>query len=275
MSSLTELELYPDERIARITLNNPARRNALSYELLTSLESTLHTLAQARSANVIIIRAAGPVFSAGHDLHEILGHDPQDVLRLFRRCADTMKAIRDVPQVVLAEVSGIATAAGCQLVAAADLAIATNSSRFATPGVKIGYFCGSPSVQVARNLPRKKAAEMLFTGEFMSAADALQHGLINRVVDDTEITEASWELARQVARWSLPVLESGKRLLYQQLEMSEDGAARYATEFMALQSTAKDAIEGIGAFFEKREPRWSDRQDVPGYSVRVPTPDLR
>ncbi|MDA8194024.1 MAG: enoyl-CoA hydratase-related protein [Thermaerobacter sp.] len=267
--NLTELEIFPDDRIARITLNNPAKRNALSYDLLGSLEERLTAMASARTVNVIIIRAEGPVFSAGHDLREILGHPTPAVRDLFLRCGDTMRAIRRAPQVVIAEVDGIATAAGCQLVAAADLAVASTTSRFATPGVKIGYFCGTPAVHVSRNLPLKKAAEMLFTGEFMTAEEALQHGLVNRLAPPGETAGAVWTLAQSAARFSLAVLESGKQLLYRQQEMPEEGALTYATEFMALQSATPDAHEGITAFFAKRDPAWSDRTPFPGHSVKL------
>ena len=257
--ALTQLKEYPEDRIAVITLNNPSRRNALSRELLQNLEENLQSLHDSPAINVVIIRAEGPVFSAGHDLREILGQDPESVRQLFQECARTMSLIRQVPQIVIAEVSGIATAAGCQLVAACDLAVAAQSAQFATPGVKIGYFCASPSVQLARNIPRKQAAEMLFTGNFISAADALSYGLVNRVVPDEALREESWRFAQEIARWSLPVLRGGKEFLHHQLEMSEEGAAQFAVEFMTRQSSTVDAIQGITAFLEKRSPRWSDR----------------
>ncbi len=257
--ALTLVEEFAEERIAVITLNNPARRNALSRAVLAALEDNLESLGKSQSVNVVIIRSEGPVFSAGHDLHEILDQNLQEVRTLFQQCAQTMAVIRRLPQVVLAEVSGIATAAGCQLVAACDLAIAADTARFATPGVKIGYFCASPSVQLARNVPVKKAAEMLFTGDFISAEEAKVSGLINRVVDNESLRDASWQFAREISRWSLPVIAAGKEFLYQQIEMSEDGAAQYGVEFMTRQSSTPDAVEGMSAFFEKRTPRWSDR----------------
>ena len=180
--ALTQVEEFSNERIAVITLNNAKRRNALSRALLAALADDLDSMGQSRAVNVVIIRSQGPVFSAGHDLHEILDQDLPEVRTLFQQCAQTMAVIRRLPQLVLAEVSGIATAAGCQLVAACDMAIAADTARFATPGVKIGYFCASPSVQVARNIPLKRAAEMLFTGDFISAEEAKAYGLVNRVV---------------------------------------------------------------------------------------------
>ena len=257
--NLTEMEWLSEKRIVRIALNNPAKRNALSLALMDNLAENLREAAESRETNVVIIRAHGPVFSAGHDLREILDQDSGSVRNLFQHCAATMALIRHMPQIVLAEVSGIATAAGCQLVAACDLAVAAERARFATPGVKIGYFCASPSVQVARAVPRKKAAEMLFTGDFLDAGEALMYGLVNRVVPDETLSDAALALAERIAGWSLPVLSAGKEFLHQQWEMSEDGAAQYAVEFMTRQSTTADAVEGMTAFFEKRQPRWSDR----------------
>ncbi|PSR32375.1 MAG: enoyl-CoA hydratase [Sulfobacillus benefaciens] len=257
--SLAELELFADERIARITLNHSRRRHALWIECLTNLTETLQNIAADRNANVVIIRAYDPVFSAGYDLHEVVEGDSQEVQALFQQCSETMRVIRNAPQIVIAQVSGMVTATGCQLVGASDLAVASSSAQFATPGVKIGYFSGAPAVHVTRNLPRKIAAELLLTGELLSAADALRYGMVNRVVDDGEIGEATLKFARLIARYSLPVLASGKRLLYQQMELPEDSALNYATIFMALQSASPDAKEGIQSFFAKRTPRWSDR----------------
>ncbi|PSR23150.1 MAG: enoyl-CoA hydratase [Sulfobacillus acidophilus] len=253
------VEWMDTKRIVRITLDHAAKRNALSMQVLQSLCDYLGQVRRNVHFNAVIIRAQGPVFSAGHDLAEILGHDTTSVRAIFQQCAETMALIHDLPQIVIAEVSGLATAAGCQLVAACDLAVAAQSARFATPGVKIGFFCASPSVQVARSVPRKQAAEMLFTGRWMTAADARAYGLINRVVPDEEISSATLSLASEVAAWSLPVLASGKEFLHQQWEMTESGAAHYAIEYMARQSQTRDAVEGMTAFFEKRPPRWSDR----------------
>ncbi len=256
---LTQVEEFSNERIAVITLNNPKRRNALSRALLAALADDLDSIGQSRAVNVVIIRSQGPVFSAGHDLHEILDQDLPEVRTLFRQCAQTMAVIRRLPQLVLAEVSGIATAAGCQLVAACDMAIAADTARFATPGVKIGYFCASPSVQVARNIPLKRAAEMLFTGDFIGAEEAKAYGLVNRVVSLESLSDSSWQFAQELSRWSLPVIAAGKEFLYHQIEMTEDAAAHYGVEFMTRQSSTEDAAEGINAFFEKRAPKWSDR----------------
>lgn len=256
---LVAVEWMEAQRIARITLDNSAKRNALSLAVLESLSDHLRLIEHSANINVVIIRSQGSVFSAGHDLREILGHDATFVRQIFQQCAETMALIHDLPQIVIAEVSGLATAAGCQLVAACDLAVAAQSARFATPGVKIGFFCASPSVQVARSVPRKKAAEMLFTGSWMEANDARAYGLINRVVPDDEVSQATLALAEEIAGWSLPVLAAGKEFLHQQWEMNEKGAAHYAIEYMTRQSQTPDAVEGMGAFLEKRPPRWSDR----------------
>lgn len=260
--TLTQMELHESDRIAVVTLNYAAKRNALSRAMLNELQDRLSHIADLQTINVVIIRAEGPAFSAGHDLKEILGGDMASVRTLFQTCAEVMDTIRHLPQIVMAEVSGIATAAGCQLVAASDLAIAADTARFATPGVKIGYFCASPSVQVARNVPLKKAAEMLFTGDFISAPEALQYGLVNRLSSEGDLRQEAWQFAQTIAQWSLPVLSSGKEFLYQQVEMSAGGAAHYAIEYMARQSSTADAVEGMTAFFEKRTANWSDRLPV-------------
>lgn len=258
--ALSTLEINGDEHLAFITLNNPKRRNALSEALLMELDHHLRELSRLPEINVIIIRAQGPVFSSGHDLNEVLNGEAQEVHNLFKTCGNTMRAIREAPQVVIAEVSGIATAAGCQLVAAADLAVAGLSAQFATPGVKIGLFCSTPAVHVSRNLGRKKAAEMLFTGSFMSAPDAEIHGLINRAVPDEELEQRTLELARAIAQYSHDTLATGKRMLQKQWQMSDDEALDYATEVISLQSTHPDAREGITAFLSKRAPQWAGKR---------------
>jgi enoyl-CoA hydratase/carnithine racemase len=257
--SLIEVNIHKDERIATIALNNPRRRNALSHALLDELGAAAQEIAATRQANVVIIQSTGPAFSSGHDLNEVLDQPSSEVHALFLSCAQSMRAIQNAPQVYIAQVQGIATAAGCQLVAACDLAVSARSARYATPGVKIGLFCSTPAVQVSRNLGRKKAAELLFTGEFMSADDALRYGLVNRVVADESLEEEAWRLARTVAQYSLSTLETGKRTLHAQWQMNDDQALSYATEVISLQSADPDAQEGISAFLSKRAPQWSDR----------------
>jgi len=206
-----------------------------------------------------VIKGAGKIFSSGHDLTEIVNHSPLEVERLFQKCWEMMYTLRSIPQPVIAQVHGVATAAGCQLVAACDLAVAEEGARFATPGVKIGIFCSTPIVFVSRAVGRKRAFEMGITGEFITAQQALEWGLVNRVVPLEELEEATRELAQSGAKYSLVVLESGKRMFYQQINMEDFQALNYATEVISLYSSLEDCQEGISAFFEKREPVWKDR----------------
>ncbi|MFZ5642605.1 MAG: enoyl-CoA hydratase [Bacillota bacterium] len=249
----------PDGKVAHITLNRPEKRNALSKDLLEELTSLLREVGKARTTNAVIIKGAGKIFSGGHDLKEVAGGEPQDVLSIFRSCFETMQAIRDMPQPVIAQVHGIATAAGCQLVAACDLAVAAEDALFATPGAKIGLFCTTPAVFLSRNIGRKKALEMLFTGEFISAQEALLHGLVNKVVPPEKLDESTKKLANTIAGYSLSAIGTGKRAFYQQINMEDFMALNYATEVISLNTTTEDAREGIRAFLEKREPRWSGK----------------
>lgn len=255
------LVLYEEnEKIGTITLNNDKERNALSLKLMKELDALLKRIAHERKINVVVIQAAGKVFSSGHNLREIDGAAEEEVEKIFVECQKLMQTIRDIPQVVIAKVHDIATAAGAQLVAACDLAIASERAKFATPGPHIGLFCHTPAVFVSRNLGRKKAAELLFTGDFISADEAKIHGLINRVIPHEKLDEETLKFANSVARHSLYVLEAGKKQLYRQLEISNDfDALAYSTEIMVKNSQKPDAIEGIRAFLEKRQPVWSDR----------------
>ncbi|NSL51640.1 enoyl-CoA hydratase-related protein [Calidifontibacillus erzurumensis] len=255
------LILYEENgKIGTVTLNNDKERNALSLKLIRELDGLLKRIAEERKVNVIIIQALGKVFSSGHNLREIDGAPEEEVQQIFNECQVLMKTIREIPQVVIAKVHDIATAAGAQLVAAADLAIASEQAKFATPGPFIGLFCHTPAVFVSRNLDRKKAAELLFTGDFISAEEAKIHGLINRVVPHEKLDEETLKFANSVARHSLYVLEAGKKQLYRQLEINNDfEALSYSTEIMVKNSQKPDAVEGIRAFLEKRQPVWSDR----------------
>lgn len=244
------------DKVGIITLNRPEKMNALSFELLEELEKLIKKISEDRTERVIIIKGAGKNFSSGHDLNEILNKHPKEVEKLFLKCFDVMRAIRDAPQPYIAQVHGIAAAAGCQLVAACDLAVAAKSAKFSTPGVNIGLFCFTPIVFVSRNIPRKKAFEMGITGDFIDAEEALRIGLVNKVVEDEKLEKETLDLAKKISRFSLDVLESGKRFFYRQMFMEDFQALSYATETIALYSSTKDAIEGISAFFEKREPRW-------------------
>ncbi|AIS51249.1 enoyl-CoA hydratase EchA8 [Thermoanaerobacter kivui] len=256
--SLQYLLYEEEEKIGFISLNRPEKRNALSRALLEELTALLLKIGQEKKVKVVVLKGIGKIFSAGHDLKEIADGSPQDVLEIFQTCFLTMRAIREIPQPIIAQVHGIATAAGCQLVAAADLAVAAEDAQFATPGVKIGLFCTTPAVFLSRNIGRKKAMEMLLTGEFMSAQDALIYGLVNKVVPSSELEAATKELASKIARYSLSAIGVGKKAFYQQINMEDFQALNYATEVVSLNTTTADAQEGIMAFLEKREPRWSD-----------------
>lgn len=248
-----------DGKVGCITLNRPEKRNPLSLEMLQEITGLLNEIGREKNVHVVVIKGAGKVFSAGHDLREVADGSPQEVLQIFKACGDTMRAIRDIPQPVIAQVHGIATAGGCQLVAACDLAVASEDALFATPGAKIGFFCTTPSVFLSRNIGRKKAMEMLFTAEFMPAREALAHGLVNKVVPPEELDQATSLLAQKIAGYSLSAIGLGKRAFYQQVNMEDFMAFNYAVEVMALSSTTDDAREGIRAFLEKREPRWTNK----------------
>lgn len=257
--AVTEFKFIGTERagaVAFVTIVNPARRNALSEAVLTELAQALRELGQEAESRVIVLRAEGPVFSSGHDLREVLAGDSEEVMQLFDICYDAMRAVREAPQIVIAQVQGIATAAGCQLVAACDLAVAADTAKFATPGVNIGLFCTTPAVFVSRAVSRKKAVEMLFTGDFISAEEALDQGLINRVAPAERLEAETLELAAAVARHHRETIRIGKRAFYEQINMSDFEALRYATEVIVRNSATEVANEGIHAFLDKRLPEW-------------------
>jgi enoyl-CoA hydratase/carnithine racemase len=241
---------------ARITLNRPEKRNALSLELMEELIAALHRLGSDPEVRAIVIEGAGPAFSAGHDLGEMVGRDLPFYQRLFDVCTELMEAIHRVPQPVVAKVHGVATAAGCQLVAACDLAVASEDARFATPGVKIGLFCSTPMVPLSRAIGRKRALQMLLTGELIDAGTALEWGLVNRVVPVEQLEDAVGELVESVSRSSPLTVAIGKEAFYAQLELDEHRAYDLTKSVMAMNSLAADAQEGICAFIEKREPTW-------------------
>jgi len=242
--------------IARVTMNRPDKRNALSLEHMRELTDCFRRIGERRDLSVVILRGAGPGFCAGHDLNELVGQDVRFFRDLFRTCTEMMDTIQRIPQPVIAQVHGVATAAGCQLVATCDLAVASEDAKFATPGVRIGLFCSTPMVATSRNLPRKKAMEMLLTGEPMSAEEALRYGLVNRVVPRDRLEEETQALAERIARASPPVVALGKQAFYRQLEMSQDQAYAYAQEVISLNALEADAQEGICAFLNKRQPTW-------------------
>jgi enoyl-CoA hydratase/carnithine racemase len=243
--------------IACLTLNRPAQRNALSVGLMAALQDALNAIATDKTVKVVILAANGPGFCAGHDLKEVRANPGQDnYAALFDQCSRLMTSIVELPKPVIARVHGIATAAGCQLVATCDLAVAAESARFATPGVNIGLFCSTPMVALSRNVTRKHAMEMLLTGDMIAAETACAMGLVNRVVPEAELAEATLALARQIASKSPLTLAIGKEAFYRQLEMPLGEAYAYASRVMTENMLARDAEEGIDAFLEKRPPVW-------------------
>ena len=243
--------------MARVTLNRPEKRNALSLELMEELVAALAGLESDPGARTIVIEGAGPVFSSGHDLGEMIGRGVGFYQRLFDVCTEMMEAIHSVPQPVIAKVHGVATAAGCQLVAACDLAVAATEARFATPGVKIGLFCSTPMVPLSRAIGRKRALEMLLTGAMIDARTACEWGLVNRVVPAEQLDEAVAELTEAVASSSPLTVGIGKQAFYAQIELDERGAYDVTKSVMAMNSMAADAQEGMCAFLEKRRPTWT------------------
>ncbi|MCP1358224.1 enoyl-CoA hydratase [Aneurinibacillus migulanus] len=245
-----------DSSVAYVTMNRPNKRNALSLEHMQELIHCFESIAQSKEISVVILKGSGPAFCAGHDLGEMVDQDPVFYRNLFDVCTKMMETIQSIPQPVIAQVHGIATAAGCQLVATCDLAVATDDARFATPGVKIGLFCSTPMVALSRAVGRKKAMEMLLTGEMLSSEDAVMAGLINKAVPADQLEEATKALASKIAQASPFTVGIGKQAFYKQLDMSQSLAYSYAKEVMSLNATAADAKEGICAFLEKRSPNW-------------------
>jgi enoyl-CoA hydratase/carnithine racemase len=246
-----------DGPAARITLNRPDKRNALSLELMQELIAALRAASSGRDTRAIVIDAAGPAFSAGHDLSEMIGREEAFLDELFATCTQLMQTIHELPQPVIAKVHGIATAAGCQLVAACDLAVATDSARFATPGVKIGLFCSTPMVPVSRAVGRKRAMQMLLTGEPIDAITALDWGLVNQVVPADQLEEAVNHLIAAIAKSSSYTVALGKHAFYEQIDRAESDAYEHTKIVMRENALAADAQEGMTAFLQKRAPRWA------------------
>ncbi len=245
-------------RIGYVTIQNESEFNALSEKVIFEFDNLLKEIGRKREVKVVVVQGLEKVFSPGHNLREIDKGLPHEVLKLFQNCQGLMKRIREVPQVFIAKVHGAAVAAGCQLVAICDMAVASDKARFATPGINSGLFCTTPAVFLSRNIGRKKAAELLFTGSFMSAEEAMEHGLVNKVVSIEELDEETKKLAEAVEKQSLNTIELGKRAFYQQLNMEDFQALNYATEVIAMNSKHPDALEGISAFLNKRQPVWDD-----------------
>ncbi|MFN4261684.1 MAG: enoyl-CoA hydratase [Gemmataceae bacterium] len=245
--------------VATLTLNRPEKRNALSRHLLGELETALTSIAKDQAVRVVVLAAAGHVFSSGHDLGELTGGTEPEYRDLFTLCARVMLHLRRLPQPVIARVQGLATAAGCQLVAACDLAVAAADATFATPGVKIGLFCTTPMVPLVRAVPPKAALEMLLTGKPISATRALELGLVNRVVSHDQLDAAIHELADAIKGASYLTVQLGKRAFYEQLPLDEVTAYEKAIDVMTHNALKHDAQEGMQAFLQKRQPQWQGK----------------
>jgi enoyl-CoA hydratase/carnithine racemase len=248
-----------DRGVATLTLNRPAQFNAIDRAMLDALKAALDAIAADERVRAVVIAGAGRAFCPGHDLKEMLANSNEAFIGdLFRRCCDVMLTLQRIPQPVIAKVHGIATAAGCQLVAACDLAVAADDARFATSGINYGLFCATPGVAVSRDISRKRAFEMLFTGDFIDAATALDWGLVNRVVPATQLDSATRALADAIVAKPAAVVALGKRFFYRQLEERIDDAYKIASATITQNMLGPDAQEGVGAFVEKRKPRWSE-----------------
>jgi enoyl-CoA hydratase/carnithine racemase len=249
-----------EDAIATLTLNRPKQYNALSRALLTELQNALDDIAADDAIRAVIIAANGKAFCPGHDLKEMRSSEDKAFHQaLFRQCGKMMLTINAMPQPVIAQVSGIATAAGCQLVASCDLAVASKDASFAVSGINVGLFCSTPAVPLSRNLSRKQALQMLLTGDFISAQKAQAFGLVNEVVEAAELQQATRDLAQKIAARSSYAIKLGKEMFYRQLPMDLSEAYAFAGEKMACNMDSEDAREGIDAFIEKRKPEWKGR----------------
>ncbi len=246
--------------VATLTLNRPKQYNALSEELLAELQSALEAIGADTSVRVVVIAGSGAAFCAGHDLKQMRANPAKDYYdKLFAQCSRMMMTVTRLPQPVIARVHGIATAAGCQLVAQCDLAVASDNAKFAVSGINVGLFCSTPSVSLGRNLPRKQAMEMLLTGDFIDAATAKERGLVNRVVPTDKLDAEVQALAEAIIKKSPVAVSTGKKMFYKQVEMGMEAAYEYAAEVMACNMMAADAGEGIDAFMQKRPPEWKGK----------------
>jgi enoyl-CoA hydratase/carnithine racemase len=245
-----------DGSTALVTLNRPERRNALSLETLQELIDCLRGIGEDSEVRVVILRANGPAFSAGHDIGEMAGKPDAYYRNLFEVCTTLMETLQSIPQPVIAQVHALATAAGCQLVASCDIVVAAQEARFATPGVKIGLFCSTPMVALSRAVGQKVSMQMLLTGDALSAQEALAAGLVSKVVPAAELESAARALAAKIASSSPFVVAIGKRAFYRQLQMPQPLAYDYAQDVMSLNAGAADAQEGMRAFLEKRPAKW-------------------
>jgi enoyl-CoA hydratase/carnithine racemase len=251
-----QVDVTREDGIAVVTMNRPEKRNALSLDLMRELTAVLREIGADAGIPVAILRGEGPAFSAGHDLRELQCTDVRALREIFDTCVELMQTIQTIPQPVIAEVATVATAAGCQLVATCDLALASTEAKFATPGVRIGLFCTTPMVALTRAIGRKRAMEMLLTGDFIDAVTAADWGLVNRVVPPESLHAETLKLARKIAEASPLVVGLGKSAYYAQADMDQSRAYAYAKEVMTMNALAHDAQEGIGAFLERRKPVW-------------------
>lgn len=247
-------------QIAELTLNRPNQYNALSLSMLEAILEQLDAISKDESIKVVILGAAGKAFCPGHDLKEIRENRNKTFAdTLFAKCTQMMLAIRNLKQPVIAKVQGVATAAGCQLVATCDLAIAAEKARFATSGINYGIFCATPAVPISRILHPKKALEMLLTGNFLSAQEAKEEGLVNKVVPAEALNESTWEMATTIAQKAPDALKIGKSMFYEQLAMDVESAYQFASDKIVCNILEPDAEEGLNAFAEKRKPNWKDK----------------
>lgn len=243
--------------VATLTMNRPDQFNALSEELLVEFQQALDAVAADPAIRVVVIAGAGKAFCAGHDLKQMRANCGKEAMqRLFRQCGRLMTTIAGIPQPVIARVHGIATAAGCQLVASCDLAVAAEGARFAVSGINVGLFCSTPAVALSRNMGRKQALEMLLTGEFIDAFEAQRRGLVNRVASADQLDAEVGRLTDSICAKSAVAVRLGKQMFYRQLEMGQEAAYQLASETMACNMMAEDAVEGIDAFMAKRKPEW-------------------
>jgi enoyl-CoA hydratase/carnithine racemase len=254
--SYTEILIVREGEVAVISMNRPEKRNALSLKMMRELDGALAAAGQDSGVRAVVLRGEGPAFSAGHDLRELLDRDAETYRIIFDACVALMARIAEIPQPVVAEVEKVATAAGCQLVAACDLAVASAQATFATPGVRIGLFCSTPMVPLSRAIGRKRAMEMLLTGRPIDAETALQWGLINRVVAPESLHAETLALAREIATASATIVGIGKAAFYEQIDLDQASAYDYTKEVMTANALEPDAREGISAFLEKRAPKW-------------------
>ena len=256
---MTYVNFHQEGSLGYITLNRPDKRNALCLDMLHELNTLLSTINRQGTVNVVIIKGEGKIFSGGHDISDLVDGDLLHYRDVFETCTQVMEKIQTLPQPVSAQVHGIATAAGCQLVASCDLAVAEEGARFGTPGVKIGLFCTTPGVPLVRAIGRKRALEMLLTGRMISAHEAEQYGLINRVVPSDQLAGETKALAEKIAEASPITLRIGKEAFYTQVNLADTQAYDYAVKVMVTNLFAEDAQEGLTAFLEKRKPDWKGK----------------